>query len=245
MNFITGKMSIPSWLILVITLSAILILLLGWYYFISDNNVKLLSLIGGIVAGLVVAILTFVIQVSPLQELDRFKRMGIKEVLANRHDKIYYGRIVADAENTVCVMGASCTRFVEDFLDMESDDKVLVDALRKHRQLRVQLLVPDETHMAPEARARTGAVDRKMSALKPEFGHRVELRRFPAAAQHSCVISDNDLIAGPIFESDKGKYAPAVHVAMSTVFAQKYKEHFDDVWENSSPKLQCQRRGTS
>jgi hypothetical protein len=162
-------------------------------------------LIGGIVSGLVVAILTFVISVKPLQELDHFHRMGVKALLANRHDKNYYGRIVADAERTVCVMGASCTRFIEDFLDTESDDKVLIDALRKHRYLRIQLLVSEEQYMAPEAQTRTSIVNRKMKALRSEFSDRVELRHFPEVAHHSFVISDNDLIAGPIFESDKGK----------------------------------------
>jgi hypothetical protein len=241
MNLITGKIRIPLWLVLIIVLLALTIILFIWYYSLSDNNVKLVGLIGGIVSGLAVSIITFVISIGPLQELDQFQRMGIKGLLANRHDKIYYGRVVAGAEKAVCVMGASCTRFVEDFLDAESDDKVLIDALRKHRHLRVQLLVPDEGHMAPEAEARRGIVDRKMSALKSEFGDRVELRRFPWAAQHSFVISDNDLIAGPIFESDKGKYAPAVHVTMSTLFGQKYKEHFDDVWQDSIPQIQCRR----
>lgn len=233
MNFITGKIWIPLWSVLVTALTALTIAGFIWYYALNDNNVKLVGLVGGIVSGLVVAIFTFVISIRPLQELDQFQKMGIKALLANRHDQIYYGRVVRGAEKEVCVMGASCTRFVEDFLDMESDDKVLIDALRQHRHLRVQLLVPDEAHMAPEAEARRGIVDRKLGALKSEFGDRVELRRFPRAAQHSFVISDDDLITGPIFESDKGKYAPAVHVAMSTLFAQKYKEHFDHVWEES------------
>jgi hypothetical protein len=241
MNFITGKIWSPAWLVLVIVLIALTIIFAIWYYSLGNNDVKLVGLIGGIVSGLVVSILTFVISIRPLQQLDQFQRMGIKGLLANRHDKIYYGRVVADAEKTVCVMGASCTRFVEDFLDSESDDKVLIDALRKHRHLRVQLLVPEEGQMAPEAQVRRGIVDKKLGALKPEFGDRVELRRFPWPAQHSFVISDDDLIAGPIFESDKGKYAPAVHVTMSTLFAQKYKEHFDHVWEKSISQPQCRR----
>ncbi len=239
MNLIIGRIRTPLWLILVIVLFVLTIILLILYYWLGDKDVKLVGLIGGIVSALVVSMLTFVISIGPLQQLDRFQRMGIKGLLANRHDKIYYGRIVARAEKTVCVMGASCTRFVEDFLDTESDDKVLVDALRKHRHLRIQLLVPDERHMAPEAEARRGIVSRKMSALKSEFGDRVELRRFPWAAQHSFVISDDDLIAGPIFESDRGKYAPAVHVTMSTLFGQKYKDHFDHVWEKSISQPQC------
>lgn len=239
MNFIVGKIWIPLWLILITILLALTVGLLLWYYAMGDNNVKLIPLIGGIVGGLVVAILTFVITIRPLQELDQFQRMGIKALLANRHDKNYYRRIVADAERTVCVMGASCTRFVEDFLDTESDDKALIDALRKHRHLRIQLLVPEERYMTPEAQARTGIVNRHINAVKPEFGDRVELRHFPWVARHSMVISDNDLVAGPIFEDDRSKYAPAVHVTISTMFGQKYKDHFDYVWEYCNSHPQC------
>ena len=118
MNFITGRMWVPLWTALIVVLLALTTLSLFWYYALDANNVKLVGLVGGVVSGLVVAVLTFVISIRPLQELDQFQRMGIKALLANRHDKIYYGQVVRDAQKEVCVMGASCTRFVEDFLNV-------------------------------------------------------------------------------------------------------------------------------
>jgi hypothetical protein len=44
-------------------------------------------------------------------------------------------------------MGASCTRFVEDFLDSQNEDHVLIDALQRNKKLRVQLLIPDDSHL--------------------------------------------------------------------------------------------------
>jgi len=234
MKLETDKIPVPLWVLFILGLSVLTVGFVIWYYFIDDNNAKLSGLVGGISSGLAVAIFTFAISIRPLQTLDKFERMGIRELLTNRHDKIYYQCIVGNAQKDVCVMGASCTRFVEDFLDMDSDDKVLVDALSKHRNLRVQLLIPEEQYMSPEAKIRSGIVKGKITALKAEFKGRVELRHFPERAQHSFVISDNDLIAGPIFESDKSKHAPAVHVAMSTPFGQKYREHFDHVWDTSA-----------
>ncbi len=67
-------------------------------------------------------------------------------------------------------------------------------------------------------------------SVKARFGDRVELRRFDDAARHSLVIADNDLVAGPVFDDDKSRHAPAVHVGIETVFGQKYYSHFETVW---------------
>jgi hypothetical protein len=158
--------------------------------------------------------------------------MGVKGILDNRHDKDYYARILTKAEKTVRVMGASCSRFVDDFLDTQNDDRVLVDALRMHPRLRVQLLIPDNRHISEHAEARIPMLMQKLGGLAEEFGSRVELRRFSNKAHHSFVISDGELIAGPVFEGDTSKHAPAVHISMSTRFAEKFDEHFQKVWDS-------------
>jgi len=235
MNFETGKIYVPVWLILLLAMIVATGFFAYWYYKIDDNNLKLLGLIGGIVSGLVVFILTFVTLLRPLQQLDRFHKMGIKALLANRHDKDYYRQLVMNAEKEVDVMGTSCARFVEDFLDMQSEDKVLVEALTKHTRLIVRFLIPDDMFMTQEARARAQGVQPKLDALNAQFGSRVELRRFDDHARHSFVVVDNNLVAGPVFGDDKSKYAPAIHVAAWTVFAQKYINYFEEVWKQSEP----------
>jgi hypothetical protein len=235
MNFETRKLSVPLWLILVISLLAIASILSYWYYNIEDIHVKLLGLVFGIVSGLIVYILTFITLLKPVQDLDRFNKMGIRGLLANRHDQPYYRRLVMNARNEVGVMGASCTRFVNDFLDVESEDKVLVEALTRHQQLKVRLLIPQEKFMVDDVKARIQSMLPRIAALSKQFGGRVELRRFADYPRHSLVVVDDDLIAGPIFDDDKSRYAPAVHVAAWTVFAQKYSRYFDAIWDKSEP----------
>lgn len=230
MDIVTEKWILPKWLAFLIIFCFLTGLLSVWYYKVDGADVKLVGLIGGLVSGLLVFILTFITTINPLQKLDKFEKMGIRAVLANRHDKAYYQKIVVGSRKVVRVMGASCTRFVDDFLDRESDDKVLIDAMRAHQKLVIQLLIPNDAFMEAESKARVPGMLRKLVKLKAEFGDRVELRRFDERAQHSFVIVDNELIAGPIFESDKSKHGPAVHVAMTTHFAQKYSQHFDDIW---------------
>jgi hypothetical protein len=229
MNFETEKVIVPLWLLMLFGLLAVTAVMGAWYYWLDDQSAKMIGLVGGIVSALVVFSLTFVTTVRPIQQLDRYRRMGIRAVLRNRHDKEYYRKIVANAKKDVRVMGASCTRFIEDFLDVKSDDRVLVTALRINSALRVQLLAPQEQYMAESAKARSQEVSKLLDLLKREFGDRIEMRRFAERAAHSLVIVDDDLVAGPIFEGDKSKYAPAVHVAMWTDFARKYSEHFDEV----------------
>ena len=202
MKLETGRVLVPLWIIVVLALVAVTALIGVWYYWLDDKSVKMIPVVAGVVSGLIVFILTFATMVSPIQDLDRYKRMGIKSVLRNRHDKDYYGRLVASARKDVRVMGASCTRFVEDFLDIGADDKVLVDALHKNSMLRVQLLTPQEQYMTDPTKARSRPLGKLLDALRREFGDRVELRRFDEKATHGFVIVDEDLIAGPIFESD-------------------------------------------
>jgi hypothetical protein len=234
MNLETGRTTVPNWAIFLIALSVVMAVFSLLYYFLPDDSTKLLGLIGGIVSALAVFILTFAATVKPMQKLQRFEKMGVRALLRNRHDREYYRELVAQAKNDVRVMGASCTRFVEDFMDLESDDKVLIDALRRNSKLKVRLLIPSEEFMAQETRARAQAPTRILTAVYKEFKDRVELRRFDEKVAHSFVIVDDELVAGPVFEGSKSKYAPAVHVAMWTEYARKYAEHFDEVWRESA-----------
>lgn len=234
MSYEGRKFEVPLWLLILIGIAVVASLFAILYFKVDASNTKLVGLIGGVVSGLIVFIFTYVSLLKPVLDVDKFHRMGIKGLLGNRHDKKYYSDLVKTAETRVDVTGASCTRFVDDFLDPDSDDKVLVDALNRHGRLKVRLLFPTDEHMAEEARRRLPAMLRKVETVRNRFGDRMQVRRFDDKARHSFVLVDNDLIAGPIFEDDKSKHAPAVHVTTTTAFAQKYSGFFEDVWDRSA-----------
>jgi len=233
MNFETGRIRVPLWLILTIAISIATMGVGYWYYVVDTANAKELGLAGGILTGLLVYLATFLTLLRPIVELDRFHRMGIKALLANRHDKDYYRRLVKNSRFKVDVLGASCSRFVRDFLDPDDDDAVLINALHKNRQLRVRLLIPSDVHMGEEARSATAATLKRLTRLQQTFNGRIELRRFDDVARHSFVVADEDLVAGPIFDDDKSRHAPAVHVATGTLFGQKYSAYFESLWEHA------------
>ena len=234
MNFQLDRIRVPLWVILIIAVTLVTISLGYAYYKIDAANAKLLGLIGGILTGFIVYLATFITLLRPLRELDSFHRMGIKGLLANRHDQAYYRDLVASARQRVCVMGASCGRFVKDFLDVESDDKVLIDALNAHPNLKVRLLIPVNIKMSPSTRGSTQTMLKQLAEAQKLYGARIELHRFSDVARHSFVLVDNDLVAGPVFDGDKSRHAPAVHVSAGTVFGQKYCAFFDDTWDNHS-----------
>lgn len=227
---ITEKVLVPKWLLIWLGIAIITALAIFYYYYLDSKDAKLMGLVGGFISGGIVFLLTYAFSVQPLIELARYEQMGIRGLLASRHDKAYYTQLVSKARRSVQVMGASCTRFVEDFMDPQSEDHALLDALQRYQSLQVQLLIPDDMHMTENAKLRLSGLLQKLGVLEKQFGKRIELRRFQAKAQHSFVVVDDDLVAGPIFQGDESKYAPAVHVAMSTRFAEKYRDHFEAVW---------------
>jgi hypothetical protein len=226
------NVTIPAWVLIVCAALLVGVGAVAWYYFLDANDAKMVGFVGGIVSGLLIFILTFAMSVGPLRKLDRFERMGIQNLLENRHEKSYYAGVLVGARKIVRVMGASCTRFVDDFLDIENEDHSLIEAIQKHNRLRIQLLIPDDDHISDDAKARVPAMLRKLEKVHAQFGDRVQIRRFPEKAQHSFIISDDQLIAGPVFEGDNSRHAPAVHVVMSTRYAQKYDDFFERVWNS-------------
>lgn len=233
-NFLDKRHEIPRWVIFVLGLVIALAALTYLLYAVDDQNVRMQGLLGGVVSGIIVYLVTFISVVDPLKRVDHFDRMGVIDLLENRHDKEYYRKIVIGCKDRVDVMGASCTRFVEDFLDVESENKVLVDALNKHKHLKIRFLIPTDEHMSQKTKNRIQDLRPKFEELKKKYGARVQLKRFDEEAAHSFVLADEHLIAGPIFAREKSKYAPAVHVKASTPFARKYAEHFEDVWDAST-----------
>lgn len=235
MNIDLIKLRIPVWTLIILVTAIATGLLAWWYYVIGSDDSKMLGIVGGLLSGLAVFLLTYITVIGPGLEVERYKRMGIIDVLNNRHDKVYYKGLVKDARNVVRVMGASCGRFVDDFLDPDSDDKVLLDALIKNPGLSIQLLVPQAAYMSPETASRAVSLPAQLAKVEGMLPGRVQLRRFSSRANHSFVIVDDAIVAGPVFEDDKSKYAPAVHISMKTVFAMRYNEYFEKVWGQSVP----------
>lgn len=222
---------IPIWLIISVAVVAVTVAVGIWLFSLTDE--KWVSIVGGVFGGLILYPLGMITQVQLFSALEKYRGMGIKGLLDNRHDKPYYRPIVASAKAIVKVTGASATRFIDDFLNPDDDDRVLVDALRHHTTLQVRILVPADQHMSEDARSRWTAKSAIVTRLEKEFGRRFQVKRFDEEARHSFIVVDEDFVGGPVFDGDKSRHAPAVHVDARTAFGRKYLAYFDDLWQRS------------
>ena len=222
------KVALPFWIVvLAAILVALACVLVGLF---TTKNDTAIALFGGVSGGLVVYIISFLTDIGQLKQLDRFRQMGIRNILSTRHEVVYYAQIVGQAKSEVLVMGTSCHRFITDFLDERADDKVLVDRLRRFPQLEIRFLVPSDECMDAESRTKFGLVLPKLERLQTQFGDRVKLRRFHDIARLSMVAVDGELIAGPVLPGIESRQSPAVHVKRQTEYGKKHVEYFEAMW---------------
>ncbi len=219
----------------VILIGLALIAAVTLYLFFGTEDPKLSTLIGGICGGVIVYIISFLISIYEYRNIDRFRELGVKEVLPNRRDTDYYGKLVSEASEIVIVTGTSCSRFIDDFANESNDNHVLVDVLRKNKGLEVKFMVPSEEHMDMLSRTKFSSGEKKLKKLLADFPDHIEVRRFDHDPRYSFVRVDKDLIVGPVFAGKESKDSPAIHLDVNSAYAGKYLHDFDHVWANSKP----------
>lgn len=233
-DLIDGKLTIPYYVVFLIVLVGVTLLSAALYFYVDPSNGKMIGFLGGVLSGLVVFFLTFITWVPAIGKLRKYEELGVVNVLSNRHETQYYSEFVRGAKIGVNVMGSSCSRFVEDFLDLRKENAALVLALRENPNLHVRLLAPEAKSLGDEAKGKLTVLSSQIAELSQEFGERVKLKRFKGKAEHSIVAVDGAVIAGPIFPHSLSKYSPAVHARMSCRFSKEYMRFFDDLWGESA-----------
>lgn len=204
------------------------------YLFFQVDDDKWSAFLGGISGGLVGVTISFLFSMYEYANIDRYRTLGVLNILPNRRDTSYYIDIIKKAKGTVQVMGTSCTRFINDFADANSNEHVLIDALNKHQNLKIELLVPTDEKMDKQSSLRFEAGKEKLRQLQGTFKERVQLKRYNFEPRHSLVRVDNDLIVGPVFQQVESQHSPAIHLDINKEFADKYLEYFEVVWKESS-----------
>ena len=205
------------------------------YWFFGTDDPKLSALIGGICGGVIVYIIGFLISIYEYRSIDRFRQLGVKEVLPNRRGTDYYEKLVSEASEIVVVTGTSCSRFIDDFANRYNDNHVLVDALRKNKGLEVKIMVPSEKYMDDQSKIKFRSGEEKLRNLLADCIGRVKMKRFNHEPRYSFVRVDNNLIVGPVFTEVESKDAPAIHLDVNSAYAEKYLDDFNRVWASAQP----------
>jgi hypothetical protein len=210
--------------------------LCGYYYLASDSsNQKLGNILGGLFTGLLIAIISFLINIDERSKLDRIKALKVINVLFHRADEDYYRKLIKGAKIQICIMGVTAFRLLNDFANTESLDtgkRVLLEAL--NRNVSVKILLPTKENLVTENdKNNYGTAKDKMTNLNKLYPNDFQFRYFNHNAAHSIFTVDDESIIGPVIPEISSKETPGIHVLNSSKYAQTYLTYFKKEWDNA------------
>lgn len=198
-------------------------------------NYLLFSCVTGILSGLVVWFLQFLIKWFELAEVDRVRGLQIRDVLVSRDDEVYYRKVIAKARQRVWVLGVTANRFLDDFASHESpkpEKKVLIDLLNKG--VDVRFLLPKKDFLDKEKdKAKFDASQLSLRWLSEQFPETFQVKFFEDRPVESMVVVDDEMLYGPVFRDSSSKDTPTIHASVKGSLSKKYLKHFESKWAAS------------
>jgi len=215
--------------------AVILIGILLWGGRVNDTNI-LSTILGSLFAGLIVAIIQFVIAWQDYRQTEKLKKLELLEVLYTRSNRTFYENYIKQAKQEINMMGVTASRFFNDFADDDpnatANAKVLLDALR--RDVNVKILLPDSEFVDESKRQEIEKVKQLVANIKSKYqGYQLEVRYFKHIATHSIFNVDDKSIVGPVFPELESKYTPALYLRNSSPLAFKYLSYFKNEWKKA------------
>lgn len=230
MNIFTKKFKM-SMSIVVLAILVLLLVIVGILYWRENNpSSNWGAIFGSLIAGLLVAIIQFLISWQEYQETEKLKELKLVEVLYNRRTKEQYCEYIKSATRELDVMGSTAVRLFRDFADTTKgapeNSRVLLLAM--DRGVKVRILLPSEEFL-PNDEKRQDA--KEVKARRNEINNKnLEIRYFEHKAAHSIFRIDDTCIIGPIFPEIESRNTPALHVMSSSPMAINYLDYFDSEW---------------
>jgi len=105
-------------IIIVVVLFVICLFLV--IYFNSKASSPVTPLLGGLITGLLVALLQLLLMWTEHNEMERIKKLGIKKILSYRDEESLYRKVIENANEEIRVLGNTASRFINDFADETS-----------------------------------------------------------------------------------------------------------------------------
>ncbi len=200
--------------------------------YFRGSGPKVEPLLAGLVTGLLVALIQYLLDWNEHQEIETIKKLGIHRILPHRDDKGYYQRLLRHAERDIVVLGNTASRFLEDFAHAtRTDSRTLFEALG--RGVRVRVLVPKPEYLPEDDRPRAEAAKKRMAQIAQESGN-FEYRLFNHSPTHSLVKIDSDCLFGPVFPHVKSKDSPTIHADADSALVVEYLQYFENEWKQAS-----------
>lgn len=147
MKIFEKSFRITASVIIIIVLS-LATLFLGVIYWKTENN-PWSSILGSLIAGLIVAIIQFLIAWQDYKENEKLKKLKLIEILYNRDNRSWYANYITEATKRIDIMGVTAVRFFDHFVNTDinapKEAKVIIDALQSG--VNVRLLLPAEKYL--------------------------------------------------------------------------------------------------
>lgn len=192
----------------------------------------------GLVPGLAVALIQFLLSWVEFKEVDKFKKMRIKGILNSRDEEAYYRELIMSAQTKIDVLGVTASRFVSDFADnsvgAKPEKQVLIEALR--RGVHVRILLPERHHLSQiDSNEKFPVAYRKFTELSQTFNTLLEVKYFNHIPIASLVRIDDEALVGPVFHNLDSRNTPTIHTTAGSVMSQSYLNYFDSDWQSAKP----------
>lgn len=201
-----------------------------------DNDGPVWVFASGVASGLVVTLAQFFLSWADAKAIDRFRAMGVENVLSNRDEETYYGKLIQSARSQVDVLGSTAARLMQDFADGGSpkpEKRALIEALKKGVEVRI--LVADPSHLDDREQTFKYPVARKLfNDIAAQYSN-FEVRYYDATPLASFVRTDHELVVGPLLPGVESKHTPALHVFNHSPYASSYLNYFEKMWATATP----------
>ena len=220
----------------IIILGLILATSIVWIWYGRTDDAKLSAILGSLFAGLIVAIIQFVIAWQDYRQVEKLKELELIKILYNRDSRTFYENYVKRSKREINMMGVTASRFFNDFADdspnATSNAKVLLDALK--RNVKVRILLPSSDFVEGNKKQDVAKVKKQIETIKSKYSESsLEVKYFNHVAAHSIFNVDDKCIVGPVFPEVESKYTPALFLRNSSPMADKYLSYFQYEWEKA------------
>lgn len=234
MNIFRTNIKIRATIVIIVFLILATIIVGIWYG--NTNDTKVSTILGSLFAGLIVAIVQFIIAWQDYKQTDKLKELELIEVLYNRDNRTFYEEYIKHSKRKIYMMGVTASRFFNDFADdspnATSNAKVLIDALR--RNVKVRILLPNSEFVDVKKRRDVDKVKQQVeSIMNKDPDYSLEIRYFKHTPAHSIFNVDDKCIVGPVFPELESKYTPALFLRNSSPMADRYLDYFDNEWKKA------------
>lgn len=234
MNIFKKNIKIRATAIIIVCLLLLTIVVFIWYA--KTNDPKLSAILGSLFAGLIVAIIQFIIAWQDYAQTDKLKELELIKILYDRDNRTFYEEYIEQSKRKIDMMGVTASRFFNDFADdspnATSNAKVLIDALK--RKVEVRILLPDSEFVDDNKKQDVVKVKSHVKALKDTYPNcSLEVKYFKHVAAHSIFNVDDKCIVGPVFPELESKYTPALFLRNASPMAHNYLTYFEYEWSRA------------